>query len=65
MPLDNQAIFDSSAVQADDDVLSFFTDLTQQDVECIKIEAVSTVQEPVTLIVDTISFCYEFCMYFL
>ena len=63
MPLDNQATFDSSAVQADN-VLDYFSDLTMQDVECVKIEAVSTDEEPVTLIVDTISFCYEFCMFF-
>ena len=61
--LDNQAKFDSTTAQAAN-VVSFFTNLAMQDVECIEIEAVSTMNEPVTLIIDTISFCYEFCKYF-
>ena len=63
VPLDGQGNFDSVTVQ-DPAVMYFFMDITMQDVECLKIEATGGNLEgqivPVTLNVDTISFCYEF-----
>lgn len=59
VPLDGQGRF-NSVTEQDPAAMYFFGDLTMVDVECIKIEAESTDLEPVTLILDEVSFCYEF-----
>ncbi len=59
MPLDGQGVFDSATVQGGE--VGDLLDELAEDVQCVEVKAESTDDSPVSLSVDTVSFCKEFC----